>query len=77
MRTYAELSKALGNIVREFARAARVECEMMKSDPDFFRNWPEFVTIKEQIKAFNVGATQCRYQRARSRSVTARLPPPQ
>ncbi|MGE4659496.1 MAG: hypothetical protein AAEJ16_01775 [Arenicellales bacterium] len=45
--------QGIGNIVREFARASRVECEMMKSDPDFFRNWPEFVTIKEQIKAFN------------------------
>ena len=45
--------QGIGSIVREFARAARVECEMMKSDPDFFSNWPEFVTIKEQIKAFN------------------------
>ena len=44
--------QGVGEIVREFARAARVECEMMKSDPDFFRNWPEFVAIKEQIKAF-------------------------
>ena len=36
----------VGRIVREFARAARVESEMMKSDPDFFLNWPEFVTLK-------------------------------
>ena len=43
----------VGRIVREFARAARVECEMMKSDPDFFLNWPEFVTLKEQLKAFH------------------------
>jgi len=42
----------IGKIVRDFARSARVECEMMKSDTDFFRNWPEFVTLKEQIKAF-------------------------
>ncbi len=42
----------VGNTVREFAKAGRVECEMMKSDPDFFNNWPEFVTLKEQIKAF-------------------------
>lgn len=42
----------IGAIVRDFARSARVECEMMKSDTDFFRNWPEFVTLKEQIKAF-------------------------
>ncbi|HCK76451.1 MAG TPA: hypothetical protein DHW07_04830 [Gammaproteobacteria bacterium] len=45
--------QGVGEIVLEFARAARVECEMMKSDPDFFRNWPEFVAIKEQIKAFH------------------------
>jgi len=44
--------QGIGEMVHEFARAARVECEMMKSDPDFFRNWPEFVAIKEQIKAF-------------------------
>ncbi len=43
----------VGHIVREFAKAARVECEMMKSDPDFFVNWPEFVAIKEQLKAFH------------------------
>jgi len=35
-----------------FARAGRIECEMMKSDPDFFLNWPEFVTLKEQIREF-------------------------
>ena len=45
--------QGVGEMVLEFARAARVECEMMKSDPDFFRNWPEFVTLKEQIKAFH------------------------
>lgn len=42
----------IGTTIRDFARTARVECEMMKSDPDFFKNWPEFVTLKEQIKDF-------------------------
>ena len=44
--------QATGGTVRDFARAARVETELMKSDPDFFKNWPEFVTLKEKIKAF-------------------------
>ncbi|MDP6140396.1 MAG: hypothetical protein QF866_04345 [Arenicellales bacterium] len=42
----------IGATVLSFARAGRIECEMMKSDPDFFLNWPEFVTLKEQIREF-------------------------
>jgi hypothetical protein len=54
VKVYGEMSSFHGidATVLQFARAGRVECEMMKSDPDFFGNWPEFVTLKEQIKAF-------------------------
>jgi hypothetical protein len=54
VKVYGEMPSfhGIGATVLQFARAGRVECEMMKSDPDFFSNWPEFVTLKEQIKAF-------------------------
>ena len=42
----------LGQIIRDYARAAREETEIMKSDLDFFRNWPEFVSLGEQISRF-------------------------
>ena len=32
-----------------YAEAAREECELMKSDPDFFSNWPKFVALGERI----------------------------
>lgn len=44
--------------VREFARAARRESETMKTDPDNFEVWPEFVAAGERLAAF-------RYQRPR------------
>ena len=44
--------RGISPVISEFARAGRVESEMMKSDPDFFKAWPEFVTLKEQVKSF-------------------------
>jgi len=33
----------------QYAEAAREECELMKSDPDFFDSWPKFVALAERI----------------------------
>jgi hypothetical protein len=38
-------------LIPEFSRAAREEAEIMKSDPDFFHTWPEFVSLGEQVDA--------------------------
>lgn len=38
--------------VREFANAARSECETMKSDPDNFHTWPRFVALSESVVGF-------------------------
>ncbi len=43
--------KTAGSIL-DYARAARQESEIMKSDPDFFYSWPEFVTLAARIKHF-------------------------
>ena len=40
-------------MIRQYAEAAREECELMKSDPDFFRSWPEFVALGERISQFS------------------------
>ena len=40
------------NGILDYARAARQESEIMKSDPDFFYSWPEFVTLAARIKHF-------------------------
>jgi hypothetical protein len=40
------------HIVWDYARAARQETEIMKSDLDFFRHWPEFVSLGEKISRF-------------------------
>ena len=39
-------------MICQYAEAAREECELMKSDPDFFRSWPEFVALGERISQF-------------------------
>ena len=39
-------------IVWAYARAACQETEIMKSDLDFFQNWPEFVSLGEKISRF-------------------------
>ena len=38
--------------ILDYARAARQESEIMKSDPDFFYSWPEFVTLEARIKQY-------------------------
>ena len=40
-------------MIRQYATAAREECELMKSDPDFFRSWPEFVALGDRISQFS------------------------
>jgi hypothetical protein len=44
--------QGIDDIIAQYARAAREECEIMKSDPDFFRSWPEFVAFGECISQF-------------------------
>ena len=38
--------------ILDYAQAARQESEIMKSDPDFFYSWPEFVTLAARIKQY-------------------------
>jgi hypothetical protein len=38
--------------ILDYARAARQESEIMKSDPDFFYSWPEFVTLAARVKQY-------------------------
>ncbi len=44
--------KGIPTIILKYAEAAREECELMKSDPDFFHSWPEFVALGESINSF-------------------------
>jgi hypothetical protein len=44
--------RGIDSMILQYARAAREECEIMKSDPDFFRSWPEFVAFGESISQF-------------------------
>ena len=44
--------QGIDTMIRQYAAAAREECELMKSDPDFFRSWPEFVALGERISQF-------------------------
>ena len=44
--------QGIDTMIRQYATAAREECELMKSDPDFFRSWPEFVALGERISQF-------------------------
>ena len=46
--------QGIDKLIVQYARAAREECEIMKSDPDFFRSWPEFVAIGECISQFEL-----------------------
>lgn len=39
-------------LVYEYAKAAREEAEIMKSDPDFFQSWPDFVALGEALYEF-------------------------
>jgi len=38
--------------IKRYAAAAKKECEIMKTDPDIFRVWPEFVAAGEQLENF-------------------------
>ena len=53
------LKKTLGSIeeisevwpvLKDFAKYAKLNCEIMKIDPDYFTIWPKFVTCSEKIK---------------------------
>jgi hypothetical protein len=43
---------AAGPLIREFAQAAKLESETMRSDPDIFEIWPRFVAAGEALLAF-------------------------
>ena len=53
-------------MIRQYATAAREECELMKSDPDFFRSWPEYVALGERISQFTPDFPDDRSPLARS-----------
>ncbi|PIE36234.1 MAG: hypothetical protein CSA54_04890 [Gammaproteobacteria bacterium] len=60
-----EFKDVVGKI-EAFARAARDECETMKTDPDIFTIWPRFVATGEALAAVTANipedsSTQCRY----------------
>lgn len=38
--------------IREFARAARIKTETLRTDPDIFDVWPQFVTAAERMVNF-------------------------
>ena len=41
--------KNIEPMILDYAAAAREECELMKSDPDFFSSWPHFVALGDRI----------------------------
>ena len=45
--------QGIEEMLLNYAEAAREECELMKSDPDFFSNWPKFVALAETITQIN------------------------
>lgn len=44
--------EGFGETIHEFAAAAKLEAETMKSDPVIFRVWPRFVAACEAVTAF-------------------------
>lgn len=41
-----------GELVDDFIRIAKKECEIFRSDPDYYRVWPEFVAAGEKLLEF-------------------------
>ena len=39
--------------IRDYAEAAKLECEAMKSDPAIFKVWPHFVAAGERLESFS------------------------
>lgn len=39
--------------IRDYAEAAKLECETMKSDPAIFKVWPQFVAAGERLESFS------------------------
>lgn len=54
--TYADFEPCL-ELVAEFSRAAKQECETMRRDPDSFQIWPRYVAAGEALLAFE--PTRC------------------
>jgi hypothetical protein len=54
IRTFADLAPFSGieKIVGEFAEAAKLKTETLRTDPDLFEVWTTFVASAEQITAF-------------------------
>lgn len=38
-------------LMTEYAKYAKLNCEIMKTDPDYFSIWPKFVTCSERLQA--------------------------
>lgn len=55
-------------LVFEFARIAKIKCETLRTDPDIFDVWAEFVTASERLAALTPalgpGADECTRQLA-------------
>tara|TARA_B100000029_G_scaffold439302_1_gene455767 strand:- start:1323 stop:2243 length:921 start_codon:yes stop_codon:yes gene_type:complete len=57
-------------MILDYAAAARDECELMKSDPDFFSSWPHFVALGERI--IHIDSDFLRYKDPLKRSLLLR-----
>lgn len=42
----------MGPLIRDFARAARIKTETLRTDPDIFDVWPQLVTAGERLANF-------------------------
>ncbi|MGK3985939.1 hypothetical protein WME99_23020 [Sorangium sp. So ce136] len=48
----APMFAGLDRLAREFAHAAKVKCETLRTDPDIFEVWTSFVVSAEKLAAF-------------------------
>jgi hypothetical protein len=68
--TFASLPLFAGvdALIAEFARAARVKCETLRTDPDIFDVWPSMVAAAERLAEFHptlvAGASLAEQQQA-------------
>ena len=72
IRSFQTISEFRGveEMLLNYAEAAREECELMKSDPDFFSSWPKFVALAETIA--QISSDFSNYKEPRTRSLLLR-----
>lgn len=62
------LFRGIEPLVFDFARIAKIKCETLRTDPDIFDVWAEFVTASERLAALSPalgpGADECTRQLA-------------